>query len=227
MRLALLGNGKTGAHVQSLNQKHELTVFNRSNPITLEGLKDHDVAISFLPGDVFNQQIELLVGSGISVVSGSTGDVDLTALDKLLKKKNRSWVHGNNFSIAMTAVRAALGALGSLQKIGDFQFSMEEIHHQLKMDAPSGTAKSWKQWLGVKDLEIKSLRQGDIVGVHSVSILSKFEKIELRHEAYDRRLFAEGALWAAERVFEGRELPSGLTSFQDLIAQALDLKGDK
>ena len=72
-KIALLGRGKTGSKVLEVNSQNSITVFHRENPPTYEKLKDHDVILSFLPGDAFLEMIPLLVETQKPVVTGSTG----------------------------------------------------------------------------------------------------------------------------------------------------------
>ena len=58
---------------------------------------------------------------------------------------------------------------------------------------------------------------GDVVGIHELKIETENEIITLRHEAKDRRIFAQGALWAAERLLSDRQLQPGLHSFEEMV----------
>jgi 4-hydroxy-tetrahydrodipicolinate reductase len=214
-RIALLGRGKTGGRVIEL-VKGEITVFDSKNPPTLMALKNHDVIISFLPGRPFKEYIPLLLESKIPVVTGSTGLVWPTDLDEKLKVLNITWIKASNFSLGMAIIKSILPYLGKADEIfDDYDLSLNEIHHVHKKDAPSGTALSWKDWIGL-DIPITSEREGDEVGTHSLNLKTPFEEITLKHRALDRKIFAQGALWAAEKVIN-EDLPSGLIDFQELI----------
>ena len=99
----------------------------------------------------------------------------------------------------------------------DADVEIIETHHNRKLDAPSGTAKMI--FNAVKDVRedayahygrsgnckrekneigINSIRVGNIVGIHEVIIGTSSEQITIKHEAYDRSLFADGAIKAAE-----------------------------
>ena len=88
-----------------------------------------------------------------------------------------------------------------------------------KKDAPSGTALSIKQVLETANptlqVEISSVREGDAAGIHVVEARSQNDVIELRHEAFSRRGFAEGAVRAAEWVV-GR---TGCWDFREIFEQ--------
>ena len=98
-----------------------------------------------------------------------------------------------------------------------YDFYIEEIHHSQKKDAPSGTAKLLKREVESvidKNAPVFSLRGGDIKGIHSLYVLGKNEMIELKHTAYSREIFAEGALRAADRIINK---PPKLYSLSDLF----------
>ena len=112
-----------------------------------------------------------------------------------------------------------------------------EIHHKKKKDHPSGTAlmlgkgiafgknKDFYKLIGKKYLNKKSFpygkkinfnshRKGSVVGKHEVSFSSGKEIISLNHEAFDRALFAEGALTAAKWIMSKKP---GLYSMRNLL----------
>ena len=95
--------------------------------------------------------------------------------------------------------------------------SISEVHHVKKLDSPSGTALSLKKALGF-DVPINSFREGDVIGVHSLELRLPGEIISLSHEATDRRVFAEGALWAAEQILERSPGP-GVHLFENLVRE--------
>lgn len=218
MKIALLGKGKTGGKVLELLQDQNIshTVFDSQNKPTIENLRGHDVIISFLSGEVFKHYLDLLVETTIPVVTGSTGLVWPNDFDADLKKKNIKWIYATNFSLGMNLVQQMIQILGKASTIfSDYQFSMTEIHHTKKLDAPSGTALSWKKWAG-HEMEIESIREGDVTGIHELILITPNEKITLRHEALDRRIFAEGALFAASKIHDNKIGP-GLHLFQDIV----------
>ena len=108
-----------------------------------------------------------------------------------------------------------------------------EVHHNKKLDAPSGTALMLGNALkdvrpdaefaigrsGIcprkkNDIGIQSIRMGNIVGIHEIMISTGSETITLKHEAHDRKLFADGAVEAAKFLL-GK--PAGMYSIEQLI----------
>jgi len=95
----------------------------------------------------------------------------------------------------------------------DFDAVVYEVHHVLKKDAPSGSAKRLAEAIG-GDVPTVSARAGDIVGDHTVLLAGPDERLELVHRAHARRVFARGALQAARWVAGRRP---GLYSMADAL----------
>ena len=102
-----------------------------------------------------------------------------------------------------------------------FDMEIVEKHHNLKVDAPSGTALLIAEALRTvrgnvpfvfgrhgqakrtkEEIGIHSLRMGNVVGIHEVIVATETQTVTLKHEAHSRSLFAEGALCAAEFLAE-------------------------
>jgi 4-hydroxy-tetrahydrodipicolinate reductase len=101
----------------------------------------------------------------------------------------------------------------------DFSAEIVEAHHKTKRDAPSGTAKTLAELLKAarqteNEIPIQSIREGDVVGEHTVIFSGPDERLELTHRAGSREIFARGALRAAKWIM-GR--PAGLYSMQDVL----------
>jgi 4-hydroxy-tetrahydrodipicolinate reductase len=200
-----------------------VTAFDSSHPARPEDLASCDVIISFLPGPAFESYLPMLIDSGKPVVTGTTACDWPEDIDDQLKNMEVSWIRASNFSLGMNVVRPIIQQFRQLKELyPEGQFSIHEIHHTHKKDAPSGTALSWEEWLNAP-VEISSERTGDVVGIHQIRFTSEEEEIELVHKARDRGIFAKGALWAAEMV-TGGELPAGLHEFTDCVAEYLNKK---
>lgn len=141
-----------------------------------------------------------------------------------------------NFSVGVNALfwltRKTAEMLGD-----DFDLEITEMHHRLKKDAPSGTAKKLAEILcavrgldytkdvrhgreglvgerTAKEIAVHSIRGGDVVGDHTVTFAGAGERLELTHKAASRETFALGALRAARWVV-GR--PPGLHSMEHVL----------
>jgi len=103
-----------------------------------------------------------------------------------------------------------------MQRAPQFDAHVVETHHAAKKDAPSGTAialeRAASSALG-RSIPITSVRTGHVPGTHELSFDGPFEQIRLTHTARDRRVFADGALHAAEWV-RGRR---GVFTMRDVL----------
>jgi len=218
MKVAIIGTGNTGKEVISLLKKDEISgIYNTKNPVTIDQLKKSDGAIVFIPGSAFLEILPLLISSGKPVICGSTGLQLPTDIDDELKKRKLTWVHANNFSLGMNLVKEMIEVLSNAEKIlPEPKFTLKEVHHQNKKDTPSGTALNWQRWLK-KDIEIESVRTGDVVGTHELNVKTPYETITLRHESQSRSLFASGAIWTLKRLVEDNDFGFGLLKFEDIV----------
>ena len=220
--MALIGAGKTGGHVRKLHDPVE--VFNSKRPPTLDSLKFCDVIISFLTGPVFESYIPLFIESGLPLVIGSTGIEFRSELERELEEKKLKWVWASNFSLGMNLVHEMILTLGKTNKLfKDYSFKIHEVHHVNKRDAPSGTALSWKKWLGScgEKASVTYKREDDVVGFHKLTLGTENEEIILSHKALDRSIFAKGALWAAQRILIDPTIKVGLTKFSQITRREL------
>ena len=224
-KIALIGDGKVGSKFAELVREdpahYQLSIFNINRPPTKESLQGHDVIMSFVPGAAFQEMIGLLVEVKLPVVVGSTGFTWPENLNQTLIQNKVRWIHASNFSLGMALIHAMLQILGRAKFLSDnLQCHIHEIHHIHKKDAPSGTALAWQKWLNLP-AEITSERIGEEIGTHELKMRLPFEEITVRHQALDRKIFAEGALWAIHQILANEAIPYGLHHFADLTAQLL------
>lgn len=221
MNIAVIGTGKTGGKVVELLGEELSEAFDEHNPPTVEKLKKADAVIIFVPGDAVPDVFDEVMEAGIPAAWGSTGYDWPTDLDDQVKAKNTKWVLASNFSLGMNIIRKSIQAISTGSAIlKDPEFSIHEVHHVHKKDAPSGTALSWKEWLD-KDAEVTSAREGDVKGIHELTVKTATEKITLKHKALDRALFAEGAIWAAKQLMENPDIENGVHAFGQLFDQII------
>jgi len=184
-----------------------------SNP---DGIFLVDVFIDFTSPEATENNLDYVAKYRKALVLGTTG----LSETQLAKVKEISNVVPVVFSPNMSVgVNVLFGILPEIAKrLGrDYNVEIVEAHHRAKKDAPSGTARKLAQVL--KDavggeIPTHSIRLGDIVGDHTVIFCGNSERIEIRHQAHTRDLFAVGALKAAKWVI-GK--PAGLYSMQDVL----------
>lgn len=222
MKIAVIGTGKTGGKVVELLGDNLATAFNEENPVTKEALQQADAAIIFVPGDAVDDIIDIVLESGVPAAWGSTGYEWPDNLDEKVIEQGSKWVIASNFSLGMNIIRKSIQTISAGSSIlKDPSFHIHEVHHVHKKDAPSGTALSWKEWLD-KEAEVTSAREGDVKGIHELTMTTATEEIVLRHKALDRALFAEGAIWAAEQLIQNSNLNNGVMAFGQLFDQIME-----
>ena len=180
-------------------------------------IKDCDVAIDFSNAGAIEEICRIALQHRKALVIGTTGHSPEQR--RLIEKSAESLaiVFASNFSVGVNALfaltRRAAEILGS-----EFAPEITETHHKMKKDAPSGTAKTLgeilKEALEI-EIPIESIREGDVVGEHTVSFVGPGERLELTHRAGSREIFARGALRAAQWIV-GK--PARLYSMQDVLA---------
>ena len=180
--------------------------------------KKPDVLIDFTIADAAVQNAKAAARAGTALVIGTTGFTPAQRADMAREiEGNVPAVISSNFSIGVNVFWQLLRVAAPL--LSEYDIEVIEAHHRYKKDAPSGTAKTILQILdeeigerkkqygreGMKERQkaeigVHVVRGGDIVGDHSVLFSGNFETITLAHRAYDRSVFAQGALRAARWV---------------------------
>lgn len=221
--------GKMGANlIELLNDDSELTavcgVDLRQKPAlppvypSFNDVKESvDVIIDFSSPAVLKDELDWAVKHNVPVVLASTGysEEHLKMIDEAAKKiavfKTGNFSLGINLLVKL--VKKAAQTLGE-----SFDIEIIEKHHNLKVDAPSGTAlmladsvneayDGGKTYLkgrdGIvgkrgKEIGIHAVRGGTIVGEHEVMFAGEDEIITLSHSARSKRVFAVGAIRAAK-----------------------------
>ena len=224
MKVVVIGKGKTGQEVSKLVEENQLIgSFDSENKVTVDDLKKADVAIVFVPASGALEISQLIFEAKTHAVWGTTGYQWPEGIDQKLKDHEIVWIWGTNFSIGMNLIRHSIRLLSSMSEILDNpQFHIHEIHHKHKVDGPSGTALSWEKWLD-QNAKMTFDREGDVKGIHELSISTSDEMIHLKHEAKERSLFARGAIWAAKAIVENKARP-GFHLFEDIMDQYLRSK---
>lgn len=228
MQTAVIGTGKTGGVVLDLLDDGQVVgPFNTKNKPTVEALQQADVCIIFVPGPAVDDLLDVVLDARVPAVWGSTGyDWPVDKIEQQLATDNNKWLRASNFSLGMQIIRRCLNAIGKgAASLDQPEFSIHEIHHTGKKDAPSGTAIAWEEWLGRK-ADITSARKGDIKGIHQLEMETPFENVTLKHEAKDRAVFAEGALWAAEHLLDDSIQP-GFYTMETIFDQLLTTETQK
>jgi 4-hydroxy-tetrahydrodipicolinate reductase len=227
MRLLIVGDGKMGRAIDLLARErgHEVVAMlgvedNEGGAwLTAERASSIDVAIEFTEPSAARENCLRCIQRGVAVVSGTTGWSDsLPEVEDEVRLRNGAFFWAPNYSLGValaTEVMRAAAALFAAHP--QFEAHLVETHHAAKKDAPSGTGVSMLRALGDalgRTVASTSVRVGHVPGTHSVLFDGPFEQVSITHEARDRRVFADGALRAAEWLV-GRH---GVFTMRDLLA---------
>jgi 4-hydroxy-tetrahydrodipicolinate reductase len=181
-----------------------------------DGMFIIDVFIDFTLPEATEANLDYVVRYKKALVLGTTGlsDQQVKKIEDIAKVI--PVVFSPNFSIGVNTLFAILPDIA--KRLGpDYSIEIVEAHHKTKKDSPSGTAKKLAQVLTdatKRDIPTHAIRLGDIVGDHTVIFCGNSERIEIKHQAHSRDLFALGALVAAKWIFNK---PAGLYSMQDVL----------
>jgi len=196
-------------------------------------LNNSDVIIDFSAPAATLKAADVMSGTKCkAMVSGTTGLSD-TQETNLKKASDLTLLRSGNFSLGVNLLEALVEqAAKALDESWDIE--VLEMHHRHKVDAPSGTAlmlgeaaargrgaklkdiaayeRNGKRRVG--DIGFAALRGGDIIGAHQLRLINELEMITLSHDAFDRSVFAQGAvdaaLWAAKQ-------PAGYYNMRDML----------
>lgn len=212
MKYGLIGfSGKMGFEISSLFSEngHDL-VFKYDVGIS-EFSEVPEVMIDFSLPAAFNSTVEFIKQYKVPLVIGTTGlnENQLTTLSELSKEV--PVVQSFNFSIGIQMLLRCTELLNN--QLPDWDIEISETHHRFKKDKPSGTAIMIKDILN-KEVNISSLRLGNVAGDHTVSFGGLGEVISVSHHATSRRTFAEGVLRSALFIIKKKK---GLYSFKDVL----------
>ena len=175
------------------------------------------VCIDFTTPDAIRANYKYIAKNFKAAVIGTTGWHDIEQdVKKAFDDAGTPMIYASNFSLGVNALEAAVKKVCQMLRGNGYTPSIEEIHHIHKLDAPSGTAitigRIIEESLGEKP-EITSVREGEVPGIHTVTLDSSVDKITLRHEAYSREGLAKGAVVAA-LMTEGLK---GVHEFSELL----------
>lgn len=183
----------------------------------LSTLKKADVVIDFTLPEAIKSNIDAALQANTKMVIGTTG-LSIEQASKIDEASVKiPIVFSSNMSVGVNILFKLVYDLQ--KKLGkNYSSRIIEAHHRHKKDAPSGTAKTIAQIIksagGTLNNNIESIREGEIIGNHSVFFESPVDMLTIGHHAKTRDIFAEGALVAAKFVYTQA---SGLFSMQDVL----------
>jgi 4-hydroxy-tetrahydrodipicolinate reductase len=199
----------------------------------MDAVLEADVYVTFTTplSELYN--LPLVADLGKRIVMGTTGfqKDQIKILEEQISKKVPA-VFEPNFSLGMNVFFRMANNCGGFPQ--NYDFSIIEIHHTEKEDSLSGTAKKLGNIISdlrqytknvhgrtslkhrtPEELEISSLRIGGIPGIHELLIGGPHEIMRIEHTVFSRKVFAQGALYAAEWICN-QDRP-GIYSLTDIL----------
>lgn len=183
-------------------------------------LAQADVALDFSSPAAAAEHLAACRSAGKPLLLGTTGYDAALATEFDEAARHIALLVAPNTSIAVALLSEF--TTQAARTLAGFDIDVLEMHHRTKGDAPSGTAlalaaaaRAGRDSPASGQIQIASLRAGDLVGEHTVLFCGPGEQLSLQHRATDRSIFARGALtaalWLASR-------PPGRYAMRDFLA---------
>jgi 4-hydroxy-tetrahydrodipicolinate reductase len=227
------GHPDLGADAGALAGLATLGVALATDSVT--ALAESDAVIDFTRPAVSVALADLAAQARIVHVIGTTGFTDSDLARLKAAARHAVIVKSGNMSLGVNLLAALVRE--AAKALPNYDVEIFEMHHRMKVDAPSGTALLLGEAAAAgRGIDLKthavrardgqtgarpdgaigfaSLRGGTVIGDHTVTLAGPFERIELTHRAEDRMIFAEGAL-TATRWGKGKK--PGLYAMSDVL----------
>ena len=163
--------------------------------------KQIDVVIDFTLPPFFSKTLAWCKKNGVPLVSGTTGLTQKQFKDIKSASESIPILWAPNMSLG---VAVANEMVKCFQYFSQADFQIEELHHNKKLDKPSGTAKflqtTLRKSIAKKVPQPLAIRGGGIYGIHKVYGMTDEEIVTVEHTALNRAVFARGALTAAKWI---------------------------
>ena len=230
MKIVLSGYGKMGKMLeeQAALRGHEILArIDIDHVDDFASLPKADAVLDFSHPGMLPFLAEYIRRTGTALCSGTTafGEQEYQTLAQLAEYA--PVLHSANYSLGIAVFRKMLEQFAPMLREG-FDVEVVEKHHNQKVDAPSGTAKllvqaidpAGEQKIGMcgkrsqNEIGVFALRGGTVAGEHSVYFFGEDETLCITHSATSRRIFAVGAVRAAEAL---KEKAPGLYDLQNVL----------
>ena len=230
MNVTIIGYGKMGKEIENvlISRGHNINkIIDKDSEISFENT---EIAIIFTSPEATFEQIKNCLDANVRVVCGSTGwTQQLDEIENYCRKSNGGFLYSPNFSIGVNLFYKLNDYLNEMMtNHKNYSASILEKHHSEKVDKPSGTAikiandiiskSDYNSWTLNENenndkLKIRSEREGDQKGHHSVIFSSDDDIIRISHTAKSRFAFALGAVISAEFLVD----KNGIYDMNDVI----------
>ena len=206
---------------------------------SLDPIAGCDAVIDFTHADATLPALKKCIELGKIIVIGTTGHSNDVRQAITQASTKIPVIFSPNYSVGVNTLfwltKKAAEILGP-----DYDAEVIEVHHRLKKDAPSGTARRLVEVLDdtygldydkdtrhgrvgmtgertKSEVGVHAVRAGDVVGDHTVMLAAPGDRLELIHRATSRETFARGALRAALWARDAKANQSGLYDMQDVL----------
>jgi 4-hydroxy-tetrahydrodipicolinate reductase len=236
MKIALIGYGKMGQAIEKIAKErgHEIVSIidiDNLDDFNSDAFKSADVAIEFTRPDVAVSNIRSSFKANVPIVCGTTGWIEqLPEIKEEVERDGKTLFWASNYSPGVNIFFALNKYLAKIMnRFPEYDIEITEVHHTQKLDAPSGTAitlaegiienlnrkNNWVKETGSlpEELAIKSIREGQVPGLHTITYDSQVDTISITHDAKSRQGFAMGAVIAAEFTADKK----GFLGMEDLL----------
>ena len=234
VRIAIHGTGRmAGAIVNAAKDLHDVEIIGLAGPqapqqdggtawvSSLDELPSKpDFLIDFTLPEGTRVAAQWCAGNGVPMVSGVTGLSDDVVATMHAAADKVAVLWSPNLSLGVNLLADLAGRAGAVLA-DDVPVHIEDIHHQWKKDAPSGTALMLGQRVGESRegdgsvIDYDSVREGEVIGVHTITFRMDGEEFDLVHRAHDRSIYALGAINAGRWQMAQ---PPGYYSARDWLA---------
>lgn len=246
-KIAVVGYGKMGQVIGRIAKErgHQIVVIDPHHPeadfadVTAESLTNVQVGIEFTNPEVVITNINKFNALRVPLVVGTTGWYqEISEVKAHVADAKNALIYASNFSVGVNVFFKVVEAAAKIiNKFPEFDISGLDIHHNKKVDSPSGTAMTAAQILieniGRKstavydkldrapeshEIHFASLRSGNVPGTHQIFLDSPAESVNIEVVARNREGYALGSVIAAEWLYDKQ----GFFKFEDLIDQIID-----
>ena len=208
IRVAVAGAaGRMGQRVcAAIDAADDLTLTGRADPVldtpVADVLDDADVLVDFTRPDTALDNARAALAAGVHVVIGTSG-FDMEGLRDAARSSQAKAFFGPNFAIGAVLMMKFAAEASRVMKRAE----IVELHHEGKLDAPSGTAARTAE-LMAGDVPIHSVRLPGIVADQEVVLGDVGQTLTISHRTIDRTSFMPGVLLAIRRVADLDESPT-------------------
>jgi 4-hydroxy-tetrahydrodipicolinate reductase len=188
-----------------------------------QAVQNADTYVSFTMPDAEVINIPIVANLEKRIILGTTGFTTEQKRQVVAAMNGKvPAVFSPNYSVGVNILFKLTEALKAFPS--GYDFSISEIHHTGKKDAPSGTAKKLGEIVAdirgytkfvygregisprqAEELEITALRAGGVPGIHDLIVAGPYEMLRIEHTAFSRNVLAQGAVYAAEWLSKQNE----------------------